>query len=81
LYHERKGIYHIHAGPKEHPVWDRVLFRDYLILHPESAGAYEELKQRLAVEFKHDRVGYRIAKTTFIKDITDRAKAAHLLAK
>lgn len=36
--------YHIHAGPKEHPIWDRILFRDYLIEHKEIAHAYEELK-------------------------------------
>jgi GrpB-like predicted nucleotidyltransferase (UPF0157 family) len=68
--------YHIHAGPKQHPIWDRILFRDYLIVHQEIAHAYEELKQRLAAAFKHDRVGYRIAKTTFIQEVTNKAKAA-----
>jgi len=68
--------YHIHAGPKEHPIWDRIPFRDYLIAHPETAKAYEQLKIQLAKDFKHERVAYRIAKTEFIKAVTDKAKIA-----
>lgn len=66
--------YHIHAGPKDHPLWDRILFRDYLIKYPETAKAYELLKLKLAGDFKYERVAYRIAKTEFIKEITDKAK-------
>jgi GrpB-like predicted nucleotidyltransferase (UPF0157 family) len=70
--------YHIHAGPKDHPLWDRIFFRDYLIDHPETAREYEELKLRLANKFKHDRVGYRVAKAEFVKEVTDEAKQALL---
>jgi GrpB-like predicted nucleotidyltransferase (UPF0157 family) len=70
----RDQTYHIHAGPKDHPLWDRLLFRDYLINHPEAAKAYEELKFKLAADFKHERVAYRIAKTDFIKEVTRKAK-------
>ncbi|MBD1393454.1 GrpB family protein [Mucilaginibacter glaciei] len=66
--------YHIHAGPKTHPVWDRLLFKDYLIKHPETAVAYEKLKLKLSAEFKSERVAYRIAKTEFVNDITGKAK-------
>ena len=66
--------YHIHAGPKNHALWDRILFRNYLINHPETARAYERLKIKLAEEFRHERVSYRIAKTDFVKAITDKAK-------
>ena len=66
--------YHIHAGPKEHPLWDRILFRDYLIDHPETAKEYEKLKRELANQFKYDRVAYRIAKTEFVRKITTKAK-------
>ncbi len=66
--------YHVHAGPKNHPVWDRLLFRDYLINHPETAKEYEYLKRTLSANFKHERVAYRVAKTTFVKDVTDKAK-------
>ncbi len=71
----KQQTYHIHAGPKNHPLWDRLLFRDYLISHPETARAYEELKKKLAGEFREDRVAYRIAKTDFITTITNKAKS------
>jgi len=74
----KEQTFHIHAGPKDHPVWDRILFRDYLIDHPETAKEYEQLKLKLAVEFRHERVAYRIAKTEFVKEITDRAKQSLL---
>ncbi len=67
--------YHIHAGPGQHPIWDRLLFRDYLIAHPDVAAAYGALKLRLAEEFRHDRVAYRMAKGDFIGEITGKAKA------
>ena len=67
-------IYHIHAGPKDHPLWDRLLFRDYLIKHPETARAYQQLKIKFAEKFRYERVEYRIAKTDFVKEVTDRAK-------
>ena len=66
--------YHIHAGPQNHPLWDRLLFRDYLIKNPQTAKEYEQLKLKLSANFKHERVAYRIAKTEFVKEVTDRAK-------
>lgn len=74
----KEQTYHIHAGPKGHPLWDRILFRDYLIKHPETARAYEQLKLKLADEFKHERVAYRIAKTEFVREITEKAKQSRL---
>ena len=67
--------YHIHAGPKTNTIWDRLLFRDYLIKHPDVARAYEELKLKLVAEFRHDRVGYRVAKTEFVNRVTEQAKS------
>ncbi|HVS94047.1 MAG TPA: GrpB family protein [Mucilaginibacter sp.] len=74
----KEQTYHIHAGPKDHPVWDRILFRDYLIKHPETAREYEQLKLKLAEEFKHERVAYRIVKTEFVNEITEKAKQSAL---
>lgn len=67
--------HHIHmvAGHfAEH--WDRLLFRDYLIEHPEVAGEYETLKFSLASASPHDRVAYTQGKTEFIVRVTGEAK-------
>lgn len=74
IYSPKDQTYHIHAGPKANPIWDRLLFRDYLINHPDVAKAYEELKLQLVDNFKHDRVGYRVAKAEFVGEITEKAK-------
>jgi GrpB-like predicted nucleotidyltransferase (UPF0157 family) len=70
--------YHIHMGPQNHKLWDRLYFRDYLKENKEIAKRYEKLKLELAETHKYDRVGYRIAKTEFVKDITERAKKHYL---
>ena len=54
--------------------WDRLLFRDYLIEHPEVAREYAALKVRLASTWSRDRVAYTQAKTEFIVGVTERAK-------
>ncbi len=54
--------------------WDRLLFRDYLIEHPDVAREYETLKNRLAAASPTDRVAYTRGKTEFIAQITSRAK-------
>jgi GrpB-like predicted nucleotidyltransferase (UPF0157 family) len=54
--------------------WERLLFRDYLIAHPETARAYERLKYKLAAAHPNDRVGYTQGKTAFIERITAEAK-------
>lgn len=54
--------------------WDRLLFRDYLIEHPEVAREYEGLKARLAAASPHDRVAYTQGKTAFVVRVTEQAK-------
>lgn len=68
----KQQTYHIHAAPENHSLWNRIYFRDYLIKHPETAKDYEDLKKTLASKHKHERVAYRIAKTDFVKEITDK---------
>ncbi len=53
--------------------WDRLLFRDYLIEHPEVAREYEVLKIRLS-KASRDRVAYTEGKTEFILRVTEQAK-------
>jgi GrpB-like predicted nucleotidyltransferase (UPF0157 family) len=67
--------HHIHmveGGFAEH--WDRLLFRDYLIAHPEVAREYEALKRSLAVASPTDRVAYTRGKTELIARVTEQAK-------
>ncbi|MCE5336998.1 MAG: GrpB family protein [Desulfobacteraceae bacterium] len=68
--------HHIHmveAHFSEH--WDRLLFRDYLIGHPEAAREYAEIKLRLAKAFPRDRAAYTRGKTEFVERVTELAKA------
>lgn len=68
------NVFHLHCAPKSHTgLWNRLLFRDYLIAHPETARKYKQLKIRLASKFQYDRDGYTMAKTEFIKKITQLA--------
>ena len=76
---DSRGIrtHHIHMVTRrrkfqEH--WERLLFRDYLIAHPETARAYEQLKIELATAYPNDRVAYTKGKTAFIQGITAQAK-------
>lgn len=65
-------VFHIHF----HRIGDNgeILFRDYLIDHPEAAKEYEILKLSLLPKYKNDRDGYTEAKTEFVKRMTDLAK-------
>lgn len=48
---------------------DEILFRDYLIAHPDAATEYEALKMSLLPKFRNDRDGYTAAKSDFIHRI------------
>ena len=41
-----RRTHHIHMVEGDSELWDRLLFRDYLIAHPEAAAAYAALKTR-----------------------------------
>ena len=57
--------------------WARLLFRDYLIAHPDVAEEYGELKTALANQHPNDRVAYTERKTKFIARVTALAKHEH----
>jgi GrpB-like predicted nucleotidyltransferase (UPF0157 family) len=71
--------HHIHVVTR-HPAfaqhWERLLFRDYLIAHRETARDYEQLKVRAATAHLRDRVAYTKTKTEFVRKITNKAKSA-----
>ena len=54
--------------------WDRLLFRDYLIEHPDVAREYERLKAQLASASPRNRVAYTDGKTEFVVKVTEQAK-------
>ncbi len=66
--------HHIHMVEADFAHWDRLLFRDYLVEHPDVAREYGELKTQLSGIHAHDRVAYTEAKTHFIRVVTERAR-------
>lgn len=67
--------HHLHmVEPHFTEHWDRLLFRDYLVEHPETAREYQCLKLQLAALHPRDRVAYTRGKTTFIVQVTDLAR-------
>ena len=73
--------HHIHmveSGPEFRGHWDRLLFRDYLIGHPDAAREYEALKVRLASATRGDRVAYTRGKSAFIEKTTQEARRGRL---
>ncbi len=71
----RVRTHHIHMVERDFLAhWDRLLFRDYLIDHPEVAREYELLKYRLAAAHPHDRVAYTGGKAAFIIGVTEQAR-------
>jgi GrpB-like predicted nucleotidyltransferase (UPF0157 family) len=66
--------HHLYVCPPESGEYRRhIAFRDYLRAHPESAGAYGELKRRLAEQYRDDREGYNEGKHEFVSEILRRA--------
>lgn len=61
-------VFHIHLRyPGD---WDEIYFRDYLLVHPEAAAEYGQLKRKLARLHEFNRDAYTEGKTDFIRRIT-----------
>jgi len=78
-----RRTHHIHmvtrqSAFREH--WDRLLFRDYLISHPQTAQEYAQLKTDLVATHANDRGAYTDGKTAFIQRVTAKAKSPHEVA-
>lgn len=75
-----KRSHHVHIVEPSSRHWqEKILFRDYLIAHPDYAHQYEALKIRLAKQYTHNREKYTEAKTEFIKDIIQKATIKTIL--
>ena len=68
--------HHIHMVESHFEHWDRLLFRDYLVKHPDIAQEYGQLKAELSKAHPNDRAAYTEAKTQFINRMTKLAKTA-----
>jgi GrpB-like predicted nucleotidyltransferase (UPF0157 family) len=69
-------LYHAHMHETTSQAWGNlILFRDYLLAHPEDARAYLELKRRLAEQYRHDRRAYTDGKAAFIECILARTRS------
>jgi len=67
--------HHLHACAAGHSeIADKLMFRDYLRAHPQRAAEYGALKQRLAVERRHDNIGYMRGKDAYIRELLDEAR-------
>jgi GrpB-like predicted nucleotidyltransferase (UPF0157 family) len=72
--HGMGRTHHVHIVELSNRHWrDKILFRDYLIAHPEAAAQYSELKIALAQKHMNDREQYTDAKTQFIQRILKKA--------
>ena len=67
-------VFHLHLRLEGD--WDELLFRDYLLAHPDTAKEYERLKLSLWKPYEHDRDGYTNAKAPFVGRVMALAKAA-----
>ncbi len=52
---------------------EQLLFRDYLIAHPEAAAEYARLKLTLADSHPDDRASYSAGKRSFITGVLAKA--------
>jgi len=64
--------YHVHV--RYSGDWDELYFRDFLILYPDIAKKYGELKLQLKEKYEFDRDGYTSSKSCFIKISTEQAR-------
>ena len=67
--------HHVHACAAGHSeIADKLAFRDYLRAHPQRAAEYGALKQRLALEHRHDNIGYMRGKDAYVQAVLDEAR-------
>ncbi len=72
---EEKRTHYLKLTTLDSTFWkEHVIFRDYLIHHPECAVEYSKLKQDLYKKFKEDREKYTAGKEQFIVEILRLAK-------
>lgn len=70
-----KRTHHVHMYEENCSQWlNKILFRDYLIKHPDLLQEYANLKRALAEFHAQDRERYTEAKTAFVEKVLNLAK-------
>jgi GrpB-like predicted nucleotidyltransferase (UPF0157 family) len=68
---------HLHLTEYSSAFWnEKLLFRDYLRIHAETAAEYYALKRSLAAQHAANRLAYTDAKSAFILSVVNRARSA-----
>jgi GrpB-like predicted nucleotidyltransferase (UPF0157 family) len=68
------GTHHLHIYRYGAENWSsNLLFRNYLMHHPEVIEDYSKLKHHLRMVYMNDRVGYTKAKAPFIQKAIEMA--------
>ena len=66
--------------------WDELYFRDYLLENPGVAGTYSRLKEKILTDIAEGKLermpdgqpnGYSNAKSSFVKEVSQKAKAVY----
>ncbi|MNC25035.1 hypothetical protein D3C75_731110 [compost metagenome] len=66
--------YHLYVCPKDGKGYlEHIAFRDYIRANPAAAREYEEVKLKLAGQFRHDIDAYCEGKTNIVHSILHRA--------
>jgi len=69
-----RRTHHLHVVEMDSPLWERLLFRDYLRANPEEASRYAALKRELAARDSADREAYTDGKGEYIAEVMRKAK-------
>ncbi len=76
---EDARTHYIHfTEPNSNTYYNQILFKKYLINHPEYIQKYCDLKQNLAEKYANERPKYTQGKNDFIKKVIDLAKKEYL---
>jgi GrpB-like predicted nucleotidyltransferase (UPF0157 family)/RimJ/RimL family protein N-acetyltransferase len=70
-----KRTHHVHVFEHDSDHWrNKIIFRNYLLSHPEVVEEYVTLKNNLAREYFHDREKYTDKKLGFVNKVLQLAK-------
>lgn len=72
---------HLHLTEYGSAFWhEKLIFRDFLRLHSDTAAEYLSLKRSLAAQFAANRTAYTDAKGSYIRSVVNRARSLALPA-